>query len=452
MEVKAKDIVVVILAAGEGKRLCTSQSSPPKPLTRLLGLTLLERSIYSCVEAGFSKFVVVTGHRSEEVANFAISLAKKKNISITIAFNEKWELGNGSSLLACADYVSSPFITVMCDHLFDPQILKMLVSKAGAYSCSLIAVDKFLTRVFDPEDATYVKLEDSRLVDIGKQLKSAHAVDTGFFLFTPAIFQSLKKAIEKGDGSLSAGVKELALSQGVFAVDISGLFWLDIDTPHAIRHAQKTLLSRTIRAGHDGYISTLINRRISTRISAWLSSLPISPNVISVSVFTLALIASALFAIGSYAYAVAGGLIAQFSSILDGCDGEVAIVKFQRSKFGAWFDTMLDRYADTTLAMAITYGYYLEHPNIYSWVIGAVSALGFIMVSYMHKEYRIRFGEELDGSSMRKLIKRDLRIFVIFLGALLNLQFFFLALIGFFSHFAVIWFLIRKHTELAGHK
>ena len=42
----------VILAAGEGNRLNGVNGGAPKPLTPVLGLTLLERAILSCKKVG----------------------------------------------------------------------------------------------------------------------------------------------------------------------------------------------------------------------------------------------------------------------------------------------------------------------------------------------------------------------------------------------------------------
>ncbi len=42
-------------------------------------------------------------------------------------------------------------------------------------------------------------------------------------------------------------------------------------------------------------------------------------------------------------------MVAQVASIIDGCDGEIARLKRLESDFGAWFDAVLERYADAFL-------------------------------------------------------------------------------------------------------
>ena len=65
----AKKFPAVILAAGEGRRL---RGVKPKPLTKLLGLTLLERALLTCKEAGIKKFYVVVGYKKREVIKLSL--------------------------------------------------------------------------------------------------------------------------------------------------------------------------------------------------------------------------------------------------------------------------------------------------------------------------------------------------------------------------------------------
>ena len=51
----------LIIAAGEGKRIRDVSKNLPKPLTPLLGLSLIERVILSAKSAGINDFVIVLG-------------------------------------------------------------------------------------------------------------------------------------------------------------------------------------------------------------------------------------------------------------------------------------------------------------------------------------------------------------------------------------------------------
>ncbi len=56
--------------------------------------------------------------------------------------------------------------------------------------------------------------------------------------------------------------------------------------------------------------------------------------------------------------AAAGGVVAQVTSIIDGCDGEIARLKRLESDFGAWSDAVLDRDADAFLLFGLLWHSY----------------------------------------------------------------------------------------------
>jgi phosphatidylglycerophosphate synthase len=94
-----------------------------------------------------------------------------------------------------------------------------------------------------------------------------------------------------------------------------------------------------------------MNRRISIPISRQLIQFPITPNMVSLIILGISLVASACFAVGGYLYMLLGALLGVLTSILDGCDGEVARLKLQASDFGTWLDTLCDYlYYVTTFA------------------------------------------------------------------------------------------------------
>jgi len=111
----------VILAAGEGHRLNGVNGGTPKPLTPVLGLTLLERAILSCKEVGVLEFYVVIGYHADKMIPYLSTLEQRFSVLIQPVENPNWREGNGSSTLSAAPYVSRSFFLLMCDHLFDPK-------------------------------------------------------------------------------------------------------------------------------------------------------------------------------------------------------------------------------------------------------------------------------------------------------------------------------------------
>ena len=84
------------------------------------------------------------------------------------------------------------------------------------------------------------------------------------------------------------------------------------------------------------------NRRISTPISRLIIPYPITPNMVSLFTLGVSLAAGVFLALGGYWNMLTGAVLGWLSSVLDGCDGEVARLKLQESAFGCWLETICD--------------------------------------------------------------------------------------------------------------
>ncbi len=438
----------VILAAGEGHRLNGLNGGAPKPLTAVLGLTLLERAVLSCKEVGVMEFFVVIGYHADKMIPYLNALGQRLSVSIKPVENPNWREGNGSSALSAAPYIRSPFFLLMCDHLFDPAILRLLLTAGKNTTDCLLAVDRHPDHVFELDDATKVILDGDVITEIGKREASFDAVDTGLFFCQPTLFEALEVARDKGEHSLSAGFMGLIRNREFRAVTIGERFWFDVDTPKSLNLATKALLQSLSKPNEDGFIAHYLNRPVSRRISKILIRTPVSPNGISLLSFAGCIIGAVMFYPGGYIWTILAGLVIQLSSIVDGCDGEVARLRFQSSKFGGWFDTILDRYGDTAVVAGVSFGYWLTHPHATVWLGAIFTLTGFIMASYVKKEFMIRYQSNPPGGLLGKLIKRDLRIFVIMLGALANRPYESMLLVGLLSHVGIGWMLLKGHKQM----
>ena len=419
----------LILAAGKGSRL--SRRGNSKPLIPLLGVPLIERVIRSAIQAGIEEFYAVSGYNGEQVRPFLDGLAARCGITVTHINNDDFEQGNGVSVLKAKEYLSEPFLLLMADHLFDPGILRELMQQSQDPGTVTLAIDiNMANQLVDMNDVTRVRHEDGKLVAIGKGLADFNGFDTGIFLCTPALFEALERsATDHGDTSLSGGVRRLAGAGRVNVMDIAGRFWLDVDDPKTLAQGERVLLTQLRHKPNDGPVSRYLNRPISVRISRILCRFPITPNQISLLSFSGSILAAVLFALGGYPALAAGGVLAQFASIIDGCDGEVARIKFQESDYGRWFDAVLDRYADAFLLFGLTWHAFAGGAGSLVLFAGFLAIIGSFMLSYTADKYdRLMQRNFASGKSWR--IGRDIRVFLIFLGALLNQPFAILLLIA----------------------
>jgi len=411
----------LIIAAGKGERL--QQRGDSKPLVPILGVPLIERVIRAAMEAGADEFYVVIGYQGERVRLFLERLVERLAIRITSLVNDDWEKDNGLSVLKARHVLHEPFLLLMADHLFDPSLVRLLTTPNATAGDVVLVVDRNTRNpLVDMEDVTRVKMEDGKIHNIGKGLADFNGFDTGIFLCSPAIFKVLEQSKRKdANTSLSAAVQVLAAKGHAKAIPTDD-FWIDVDDPAAFHKAEQALLKRLRDKPNDGPVARYLNRAISVRISRYLVQGDMTPNQISLFSFLCSVLAAGLFALGGYVALLLGGVLAQFASIIDGCDGEVARLKYQSSDFGGWFDAVLDRYADAFLLFGLTWHLLAVDGNGWILFVGFMAIIGSFMLSYTADKYDNLMHERIRAGGKAGLrMGRDVRVFLIFLGAVANM-------------------------------
>ncbi|MCA9546732.1 MAG: CDP-alcohol phosphatidyltransferase family protein, partial [Myxococcales bacterium] len=248
-----------------------------------------------------------------------------------------------------------------------------------------------LDTIYDMDDATKVVTgPGDRIVKIGKMLPEFDAVDTGVFRCAPALFDALQRVLdEKGDTSLSDGVQALVAQDKARVVDVGAAWWQDVDTPGSKKHAEK-LLFKSLTKAIDGPVSKHINRKISKSITRLLVNTNVVPNHmtfvgllvgLAASIVTLMVTPSSLWLIPL------GGVLFQLSSAIDGCDGEIARLKFKHSDWGEWFDTIVDDVVNTTYILSMGIAVTRLTGESLWWQLGATTfVVGWIVAGSLYKK------------------------------------------------------------------
>lgn len=213
------------------------------------------------------------------------------------------------------------------------------------------------------------------------------------------------------------------------------------------RQRAARLLLRLNWRPHDGLVARYVNKHISTRVSTWLSGTPITPNQMTVLAFAIAMVGVGLATVGSYLTFVAGALLVQIQSILDGCDGELSRMRYQASRTGAWLDTIVDDIIGTLWVCALGYGLYRASGQMVYLGVGLGAGLCHLITTVQIYTALIQHGgvghqdfvwwweerpaggaavKEESGSSpfgwIKYLARRDFYVLIYLFLALLNLM------------------------------
>jgi CDP-diacylglycerol--glycerol-3-phosphate 3-phosphatidyltransferase len=181
---------------------------------------------------------------------------------------------------------------------------------------------------------------------------------------------------------------------------------------------------------------TIVPHKISTRITdpivSPLAKIGVTPNMISAFGFAGNVAAGALAAGGHYVWA--GALMLVFSA-LDLLDGALARKTGTVTKFGAVFDSVLDRISEAAVLGGVLFHYTQVGGHTQEIVLCYAAIVGSIMVSY------VRARAEGEGLTLREgLFTRAERV-ILLGGALLighGVVLWALWLLAVLSHFTAV--------------
>ena len=144
----------------------------------------------------------------------------------------------------------------------------------------------------------------------------------------------------------------------------------------------------------------------------------ISPNVLTFMGLVINTVAAVLFGYANgedqprmFLYA---GLVIIGAGIFDMVDGRVARATGQVTQFGAFFDSVIDRYSDVALYFGLLV-YYARANRFFYVVLTAVVMTSSVMVSYTRAR-----AESLIGQCKVGFMERPERIVLVIIGALFN--------------------------------
>jgi 1L-myo-inositol 1-phosphate cytidylyltransferase / CDP-L-myo-inositol myo-inositolphosphotransferase len=167
------------------------------------------------------------------------------------------------------------------------------------------------------------------------------------------VFAALRRRLKAVEGSLDR--------TGRFALGGVG----DVET------ADRWLLQSLIKPG-ETFMSRHFERRLSLALTRRLARTSMTPNAMSVVMIAIGLLGSPCFLSPSPAWQLTGAFLFLVHSILDGCDGELARLKFLESPTGAALDFWGDNIVHSAVFGCLAAGWAFAAGALWPLLLGAV--------------------------------------------------------------------------------
>ena len=199
---------------------------------------LLGRILQGLKEAGLERVTIVIGYQGDNIRQ---EIGKNYlGLDINYVVTPNWEKGNLYSFLSAKEEFKENFILCMGDHIFDSQIVKDLIN-FDQKSSIVLAID----RVGYAIDDTKVLEHEGIILNIGTGINPSNGVSTGFFLCSPKLFSYAEMVVEDGKTELDECIRFVAQNRDTQVLDVSGHYWVDIDTKKDIERAKRVLTKQS---------------------------------------------------------------------------------------------------------------------------------------------------------------------------------------------------------------
>jgi len=229
-----RNVKVIILSAGHGRRLSPLTDDRPKCLINLSGRSVLHWQLDHLRNVGVREAVVVTGFNADAVVREVADLPLD-GMTVRTKFNPFYSLtDNLATCWMARDEMRGDVLLLNGDTLFEPAVAEALLAAPPADIT--VTIDR--KGPYD-DDTMRVLTEGDRLLAIGKTIDQFNAESIGFLRFSPAgsklFVRYVEAAMRQPEGLkrwyLSV-IDQIARETGRVNVQaITGLGWAEMDFP-----------------------------------------------------------------------------------------------------------------------------------------------------------------------------------------------------------------------------
>ena len=409
----------------------------------IAGVPLLHRILLSGRKAGVQRWMVLVQHEAQWVHSSLATAYKLREVAWQVYDLHATDAGSLAAAFPAEDVVVVTAPTVF-DH-------RLLVDLQDADAPTLCVTTAAATAPAD------IVVHDGLVVATASQGAPAYRT-TGILRCSGALLgQVLRQASEEVSQSPSPHtvlLTRLMAQTTVRALDVSRRLWVPITAPlDTSVAAAETQLIRSLGREGDSVLMRGLDRRLSQALTKRLMRTPVTPNQMTLYSAAVGLSGAFCLAQPSQVLQVLGSLLFLLSTIMDGCDGELARLTFQESEFGAKFDVIMDNVVHLFLFPSIALGLYRREYNTLYFVLGGLTLGGILVSIAVYLPYLLR-GQKMHGTLARiheHLASRDFAYLLPVLALFDKLHWFLWATAVGTYLFAVLWVVIAARERRQQH-
>lgn len=370
------DTAILLASSGVFDLIGGSDDSTVGALTRVGGLTLFQRTVFTLQQAGIAQILTLVGREEQPLRSLIDGDPRIQAVIRWLPIREFPPL-DPQTWETMASEMKGSCLILGCHMVFSPSLIESLRDE-GREGRAVVAVGRPGESGWTGNPGVVMRADlhtgghVPRVVFWDRQSDQSEECEEGKGLaraedlvVLPARLLGISGAWNTPETSPVRLALEQAAAEGVVqTLSASAHGYQDARGPGGLRKAEHTLFRslQSVKGTLDGFIDRYVNRRISRPLSRLFMKLGFSPNTITLLSMVLGLMGAACLSMGSYRSGVLGALLFQFAVIVDCCDGEVARLTFAESRLGQELDLVSDNIVHMAVFAGIAWGTYEQSP------------------------------------------------------------------------------------------
>lgn len=382
----------------------------------IAGIPLWQRQLLTGHKAGIRHWLILAWH---DTATLRKAITCDRRLQAVTC--EVYNVADCSPTRLATQLPTEDVLIMACNAVFDHHALLEWQGRQGN-----------LLGVTSTHPSVPVVLENDRVIAVSPESTATYGCGSAGLLSCSGthlrrLLQQSWQSLQQASSPFVILLSHLLDTSVVQTIDLSKRLWQPIVPPFTthVTAAETALFQQLGRQG-DSFIVRQVNRRISQALSKRLLHTAISPNQITLCSALIGISGALLLAQPFYLAQVFGSLLFLCSTIIDGCDGEVARLTFQESDFGGKLDVMMDNVVHLFLFPGIALGVYRETHDISALVLGGLTMGGVLvsMAAYLPSLWRRSANRRPPPRMHESLASRDFSYLLLLLALIGKLAWF----------------------------
>ena len=393
-EVSTVDTAILLASSGVFDLMLATDRTQVNALTRISGLTIFQRAVFTLQRAGISQILALVGDEEQQLRSLIHGDDRVKAAIRWLPVRE-FPPGDPQTWETLANEIKGSCLILGCHIVFTPSLVDSLGAgvKDGRV---MVAIGRPGDIGWKANPGVVMRADPHprgmthRVVFQDQAMETPNEIGKDAYRIAPAadlvVLPSRLLGVSGAWKSSAGGPIRLALEQAaaegiVNTVSTTSKNFLDARGPQGLRRAEQMLCHslQTVKGGMDGLVDRYVNRKISSVLTRLFIRLGVSPNAITIVSMLIGLLGAAFFADGSYELGIIAAILFQISVVVDCCDGEVARLTFAESRFGQELDIIADNVVHMAIFAGIAWGAYVTGPwqqSSLPLVLGTIAVMG----------------------------------------------------------------------------